>query len=194
MRAVKAAVTSSLLLLAACSQSQQSPELQGIVQLTCYGGNTYDQIYIDDLIVDTENWELLEYVVETDSLKERTITPYFMKGMEASWKLEKTENLLTITRLAKYSEEYLLDRAKKREMYLARNQHALENAIRDLGPYDRFTENRRKDKVFTRLKIDTRSLKVDLFENDASEFSQNREVNSVTGSCDVTDPPTTTIQ
>ena len=189
MRVVKTAVASSLLLLlllTACSQPPQESKLTGIVQLTCTGGGSYNLVYEDDLIVDTENWRLLSYDGESDSLKERTIEPYLpIKGMDKTWKINKKGNILTITYKAAFSKDYFDERARKRAIALRNGYTAA-----DVEPFDIYTEGRRKDQMFARYKINIKTLDAELYEKVALSLSTSRDSGLVEGTCRVSEPPT----
>ena len=189
MRVANAAITSSLLLLlllTACSQPPQESKLTGIIQLTCTGGGSYNLVYEDDLIVDTENWRLLSYDSESDSLKERTVEPYLpIKGMEKKWTIKKKGNILSITSKAVFSKNYFDERARKRAIALRNGYTAA-----DVEPFDIYTEGRRKDQIFARYKINIKTLDAELYEKVALSLSTSRDSGLVEGICRVSEPPT----
>ena len=183
MRVVKAAVTTSLLLLAACAQ-QQTPTLTGIVQINCITEGYGDVIGTDDLIIDIEGARLLSYDVESDRLKERTVeVDNVIKDMEKTWTIEKEEDVFTITAKSVFPKKFFDERARKRAAYVRNGYSGFED-------FDALTATRQKDQLFQRFKINIKSLSADLYEKDELAFGDSKTVKSAKGVCRVSEPPT----
>ena len=104
MRAKATATTIAVLLLTACSQSVpvEDKRLTGIVNLKCYAPVVLG--HTKGLIIDTESWKLLHYEIESDTLKELTVSPGFKKGVEKRWTIEKQGTTLAVTSREAFSE------------------------------------------------------------------------------------------
>ena len=102
--------SSALLLLAACWQPREATRLDKIVELHCASPSVLGH---DKLIIDTENWRLLHYDIDTDRLKNLITTPGWMKGVEKTWIIDKREEVLTVTSREAFSEQYFESRVNK---------------------------------------------------------------------------------
>jgi len=192
MRVAKAAVTSSLLLLAACSQPEQDRRLVGTVKLQCYAPGVLGH---NELIVDTENWRLLHYEIESDTFKELTTSPGFRKGAEKTWTIDKQEGSLTITSREAFSEKYFADRYKKSATAHANVKKYGWGAVmfteEGLAAFDQFTEDRKKDYALIRTKIDLKTMAAEIFEKNKWGFSKDsQKTDSGSGRCDIYPAPT----
>lgn len=185
----KAITAASLLLIAACSQPKQ--ELTGIVELYCFAAGGPRS---DNLIIDTDNWKLLNYDIDTDKFQEQKTTPGFMKGSEVTWTIDKQEGTLTITSREAFSEKYFADRVKKSATAHANVKKYGWGAVmfteEKLAAFDQFTKDRREDYKILRTKINLKTLSADLFEKKKFGFTNDSQATkSGTGKCIVSDPP-----
>jgi hypothetical protein len=186
MRIVKAAVTSSLLLLAACSQPEQDRQLVGTVKLNCnaMGG----VLGHSELIVDTEDWRLLHYEIESDTLKELTTSPGFRKGSEKTWTINKQDGILTITSREAFTDKYFEDRIEKSATAHANVKKYGWGAVmfteEKLAAFDQFTKDRRGDYELIRTKINLKNMSAEIFEKRNWTFMNDSQATK-SGRCDV---------
>ena len=191
MRLVKAAVTSSLLLLAACAQPEQDRRLVGTVKLYCHArGGVLGH---GDLIVDTENWKLLHYEIESDTFKELTTSPGFKKGAEKTWTIDKQDGILTITSREAFTDKYFEDRIKKSATAHANVKKYGWGATgwnEEIAAFDQFTEDRRGDYAIIRIKINLKNMSAEIFRKDNWTFmNDSQATQSGSGRCDVDSTP-----
>ena len=191
MRVVKAAITSSLMLLAACSQPLQDERLVGTVKLYCAAPGVLGHL---DLIVDTENWRLLHYEIESDTFKELTTSPGLRKGVEKTWTIDKQDGILTITSREAFTDKYFQDRIKKSATAHANvKKYGWRSVMfteEKLAAFDEFTEDRREDYELIRTKINLKTLSAEIFEKSYWTFmNDSQATKSGTGNCIVSSAP-----
>ena len=185
-------VLGSLLLLAACSQPEQDRKLVGTVKLRCYAPGVLGH---NELIVDTENWRLLHYEIESDTFKELTTSPGFRKGVEKTWTIEKQDNTLIVTSREAYTEKFFAERVKKSATAHANVKKYGWGSVMftegELAAFDQYTKNRKEDYALIRTKVDLKKMTAEIFEKNKWSFQNDSQAtDSGSGYCDVYPAPT----